>query len=46
MKIKQGSYRMPKEIPPDCKDLIMRMLQTHPVKRIKLSEIKQHRWYL
>ena len=37
---------MPPEIPPDCKDLIRRMLQTNPVKRIKLSEIKQHRWYL
>ncbi len=36
---------MPVEIPPDCKDLIRRMLQTNPVKRIKLSEIKQHRWY-
>ena len=46
MKIKQGNYRMPPEIPPDCKDLIRRMLQTNPVKRIKLSEIKQHRWYL
>jgi len=45
MKIKQGNYRMPVEIPPDCKDLIRRMLQTNPVKRIKLSEIKQHRWY-
>ena len=22
------------------------MLQTNPVKRIKLNEIKQHRWYL
>jgi serine/threonine protein kinase len=46
MKIKQGNYRMPVEIPPDCKDLIRRMLQTNPVKRIKLSEIMQHRWYL
>jgi serine/threonine protein kinase len=46
MKIKQGNYRMPVQIPPDCKDLIRRMLQTNPVKRIKLSEIKQHRWYL
>ena len=46
MKIKQGNYRMPVEIPPDCKDLIRRMLQTNPVKRIKLSEIKQHRWYV
>jgi len=45
MKIKQGNYRMPVEIPPDCRDLIQRMLQTNPVKRIKLSEIKQHRWY-
>ena len=26
MKIKQGNYRMPVEIPPDCKDLIRRML--------------------
>ena len=36
---------MTPDIPPDCQDLIRRMLQTNPVKRIKMGEIKQHRWY-
>ena len=37
---------MPRQISPDVKDLIKRMLQTNPVKRITLNEIKQHRWFL
>jgi len=37
---------MPRQISADVKDLIKRMLQTNPVKRITLSEIKRHRWFL
>ena len=45
-KIKKGNYHLPRSIPRDAKDLIQRMLQTNPVKRIKLSEIKRHRWFV
>lgn len=45
-KIKQGNYHMPRQISADVKDLIKRMLQTNPVKRITLPEIKRHRWLL
>lgn len=41
-KIKIGQYRMP-EFPPDIKDLISRMLQVDPEKRITLEQIKHHR---
>lgn len=30
----------------DLRDLINRMLQPNPVKRIKLKEIQSHPWYL
>lgn len=30
----------------EIRDLINRMLQPNPVKRIKLKEIKEHPWYL
>ena len=41
LKVKNGEYRMP-DFPPDIKDLISRMLQVDPEKRITLSEIKAH----
>ena len=40
------------EIPPNLnlsaqvKDLLRRMFRTQPMKRITLSDIKQHPWYL
>ncbi len=37
---------MPNYISNEVRDLINRMLQPNPVKRIKLAEIRQHRWYL
>ena len=45
-KIKDGRYFMPTYVSDDVKDLINRMLQPNPVKRIKLREILQHRWYV
>ena len=41
-KVKAGQYRMP-EFPPDIKDLISRMLQVDPEKRITLEQIKHHK---
>jgi serine/threonine protein kinase len=37
---------MPTFVSPEVRDLISRMLQPNPVKRIKLREIQQHLWYV
>ena len=37
---------MPNYISADVKDLINRMLQPNPIKRITMQEIKHHSWYL
>jgi len=44
-KIKSASYRFPRHLSEEVKDLIARLL--HPVywKRITLDELKQHTWY-
>ena len=36
---------MPINISDEVKDLINRMLQPNPVRRISMAEIKQHPWY-
>jgi serine/threonine protein kinase len=45
-KIKEGKFQMPNYISPDVNDLINRMLQPNPVKRITMNEIKDHPWFL
>lgn len=45
-KIKEGRYYMPNYISSEVRDLINRMLQPNPVKRILMKEIKEHPWYL
>jgi len=42
--IKEGDYTMPEQLSDSVKDLINRILQPLPVKRINVSEIKQHAW--
>lgn len=44
-KIKEGFYLMPDFISDEVKDLINRMLQPNPVKRISIKDIMQHPWY-
>jgi serine/threonine protein kinase len=44
-KIREGRFFLPNYISRDVRDLINRMLQPNPVKRIKLHEIQQHAWY-
>mmetsp|Transcript_18068 Transcript_18068/g.13111 ORF Transcript_18068/g.13111 Transcript_18068/m.13111 type:complete len:88 (+) Transcript_18068:608-871(+) len=46
IKIKEGKYYMPNFVTPVAKDLINRMLQPNPLKRITIKEIKRHPWYL
>lgn len=41
-RIKKSKYYMPKYISDDAKDLINRLLQPLPIKRIKIDEIKEH----
>ena len=41
-KTKKGHYEMPKFISPEAEDLIKRMLQTNPDRRISLKEIWRH----
>lgn len=36
---------MPNFISEEAKDLICRLLQPLPIKRMKLSEIKDHQWF-
>ena len=36
---------MPKHLSEPAKDLINRMLQPHPLKRITITEIKEHPWF-
>lgn len=45
VKIREGRFFLPNYISRDVRDLINRMLQPNPVKRIKLHEIQQHSWY-
>ena len=43
-KIKKGRYFMPNQLSPPLKDLINRLLQPLPMKRMKLHEVWQHPW--
>jgi len=45
-KIKEGKFYLPNFVSDDAKDLINRMLQINPVKRITIKEIKRHPWYI
>jgi serine/threonine protein kinase len=41
-KTKKGHYEMPKHLSPEAEDLIRRMLQVNPDRRISLKEIWSH----
>ncbi len=43
--IRECKYSFPPNVPDPAKDLIFRMLQTDPMNRITIPEIKQHRWF-
>jgi serine/threonine protein kinase len=42
--VTKGDFYMPPHVTDEAKDLINRMLQTNPIKRIKISEILAHPW--
>lgn len=37
---------MPKHVSPDCQDMLRRVMETNPDKRLTIAQIKKHRWYL
>ena len=43
-KILSGEYRTPKWISPEVKDLIRRILETDPNRRLTIPEVRQHPW--
>ncbi|KAL3675480.1 hypothetical protein R1sor_025428 [Riccia sorocarpa] len=44
-KIKGGIYPLPSHLSPGARDLISRMLLVDPMKRVTISEIRQHSWF-
>ncbi|KAK6920922.1 Kinase associated domain 1 (KA1) [Dillenia turbinata] len=45
-KIKSAFYLLPSNLSPGARDLIQRMLEVDPMKRITIPEIRQHYWFL
>ncbi|KAJ4455599.1 putative SNF1-related protein kinase catalytic subunit alpha KIN10 [Paratrimastix pyriformis] len=45
-KIKTGSYVLPSYLPSDARDLVARMLTVDPMRRITMTEIRHHPWFL
>ena len=43
-KITHGEYSIPENLSPECKDLIQKILEINPDKRITIDEIKKHKW--
>ena len=44
-KILNGKYLIPKNLSEEAKDLIRKILEINPKKRIKIKEIKEHAWF-
>jgi len=46
LKVKIGVFEMPPNLEKTAKDLLWRMLTVDPEKRARLSEVRQHPWFL
>ena len=44
-KILNGEYSLPKDLSPDLRDFIQRVLTVNPNERIRIPEMKKHRWW-
>jgi serine/threonine protein kinase len=45
-KVKIGKFDMPENLSTDLQDLITKMLTVDPKKRINITEIKKHEWFV
>ena len=36
---------MPKKLSPECEDMLRRVMETNPDKRMTTEQIKEHPWY-
>nr|XP_027194566.1 serine/threonine-protein kinase BRSK2-like [Dermatophagoides pteronyssinus] len=43
-KVKRGTFHIPHFVPPECQDLLRRMIEVDANKRITLSEVIRHPW--
>ena len=44
-KILSGKYHIPKDLSEEAKNLIKKLLELNPKKRIKINDIKEHAWF-
>jgi serine/threonine protein kinase len=44
--LKNGVYKMPDTLSPDCQDLIRGMLTVNVERRMKMEQIMSHRWVM
>ncbi|XP_071809626.1 serine/threonine-protein kinase BRSK2-like [Asterias amurensis] len=45
-KVKRGVFHIPHFVPPDCQNLLRGMVETHAEKRLTISQIQRHPWFL
>jgi hypothetical protein len=47
-RILSTQWAMPADVPisPECRDLLSRLLEPEPAKRITMAQISQHQWFL
>ena len=45
-KVKKGVFHIPHFVPPDCQNLLRRMIEVDPNKRITLADTFKHPWVI
>ncbi|KAJ8023834.1 Serine/threonine-protein kinase BRSK2 [Holothuria leucospilota] len=45
-KVKKGVFHIPHFVPPDCQNLLRGMVEVNAEKRLAISQIKRHPWFL
>lgn len=44
-KILNADYQIPQFVSPECKELMQKILNTDPINRIRIEDIRKHQWY-
>lgn len=44
-KILSGEFAMPKNLSAECQDMLKKVMNTDPERRLTTAQIKQHPWY-